>query len=93
MPRSLVFPGDIVCAHSSGILGELISEEEKHDPCSLPDWRHVFVVTEADGSIINTLERVAVGNIYTDYAKTDLLIGRYTGADPVSAIPAPSSPV
>lgn len=76
-------PGDLVCAHRSSILGSLISDVEERCPCSLPYYGHAFIVTGSDGAIINTLEKVVVGNLFRDYSGIDVLIGRFTQSSPV----------
>ncbi len=75
-------PLDLVCVDTSSFVGGLISDAEGRDACSISTMCHSFPVLEPDGTILDTLETVRLGNIYKDYTGTNLIIGRFTKAAP-----------
>ena len=72
-------PCDCVMSHYPSALANCIAWDESEDPTSDPEYTHSFIITKADGTIIDTLLRVRFGNLYEDYKGVQLLIGRYIG--------------
>jgi hypothetical protein len=77
-----LLPGDIVCSHFPSAFGWFITEAEKRDPTGLPEYTHSFIVTGEDGATLDTTLTVHTGNIYADYAGSNMIIGRFANPDP-----------
>ena len=77
-------PGDFVLVKGDGsLIDRGITLAESRSALGDPDYDHCFLITDSDGSIIDTLVKVRRGNIFRDYAGREILIGRFLGVSPV----------
>jgi len=80
----LLNAGDLVLVNGDGsLIDRGITLAESREALGDPAYDHCFIVKDSDGTIIDTLARVRIGNINTDYAGRELLIGRYRAMNPI----------